>query len=384
MNAMNIVMLLWALAFFLLPAVILFATSRSPLLKKAGPVVLTYAVGLLIGNLSILPAGFGAVQDILTTITVPLSLPLLFFSLDLSRWRRIAGSGVRSLIGALLAVVSGSALTFFLYGRHIGAEAWKVGGMLVGVYTGGTPNLASIGSALKVESLLYVAVHGSDVVLSALLLLGIITIFPPILRKVLPPFPLTDGILEESENFDANFKPVERGDIGDILRGLGLAAIIFALGGSLTLVLPEVAALPAVILVITTLGVGASVIPRVRALKKSFQSGFYLILVFSLTVSSMADISTLAATAPAAMIYVAILLGLVTLLHFLFSLILRVDADTHLITATAFILSPPFVPLVAASLRNRQLVVPGVIIGIIGWVLGNYLGLAMAGIFSMF
>ena len=47
-------------------------------------------------------------------------------------------------------------------------------------------------------------------------------------------------------------------DIGDILRALGLSALIFALGGSLTLFLPETAALPAVILVITTLGVGAS------------------------------------------------------------------------------------------------------------------------------
>lgn len=97
----------------------------------------------------------------------------------------------------------------------------------------------------------------------------------------------------------------------------------------------------------------------------------------------MANIDSLARTAPSAMIYVSILLSSITLLHFLFSFLLKVDADTHLITATAFILSPPFVPLVAASLRNREIVVPGIIIGVIGWVIGNYLGLAMAGLLSI-
>jgi uncharacterized membrane protein len=381
---------LWGLLFFILPAGILAATARLTLLKKAGPIVVTYALGLLIGNSGLLPAGFAGVQDILTTITVPLSLPLIFFSLNIRSIGKIAGSGVRSLFGGLLAVIIASFAAFFIYGRYLGGEAWKAAGMLVGVYTGGTPNLASIGTALRVDSLFYVAIHGSDVVISALILLGIITVFPPLLRKLLGPFPLPPAAEpdareeEEQQSYDANFKPVKREDIGDILRALGLAVLIFAAGGSFMLFLPEAAALPAVILAITSLGVGASFIPRIRALKKSFQTGFYLILVFSLTVSSMADIQSLTATAPAAIIYVAILLGLVTVLHVLFSFILRVDAETHLITATAFIFSPPFVPMVAASLGNRRLVLPGILIGIIGWVSGNYLGLAVAGILSGF
>jgi uncharacterized membrane protein len=55
-----------------------------------------------------------------------------------------------------------------------------------------------------------------------------------------------------------------------------------------------------------------------------------------------------------------------------------VDADTHLITTTSFIFSPPFVPVVAASLKNREVIVSGMITGITGWVAGNYLGLALA------
>ncbi|ADK83002.1 DUF819 family protein [Sediminispirochaeta smaragdinae] len=376
---------LWGLLFLLIPAFILLITSKAPFLKKAGPVVVTYAVGLFLGNCGLLPAGFSRIQDLLTTITVPLSLPLIFFSLDLGTWKSIAGPGIRSLAGALLAVVLGTFATFLLFGSLLGKEAWKVAGMLVGVYTGGTPNLASIGSALSVDSRLYVAIHGSDVVISSFLLLGIITIFPPIARGLLPSFRTTSKNKgdEAADSYDANFNPLKRGDLGDIAKGLLLSGIIFAIGASAMLILPSAIALPTVIIVITSLGVGASFIPAVRTLKKSFQSGFYLILIFSLTVSSMANIDSLARTAPSAMIYVSILLSSITLLHFLFSFLLKVDADTHLITATAFILSPPFVPLVAASLRNREIVVPGIIIGVIGWVIGNYLGLAMAGLLSI-
>lgn len=159
---------------------------------------------------------------------------------------------------------------------------------------------------------------------------------------------------------------------------LGLALLIFALGGSLTLFLPDLAALPAAMLVITTLGIAASFVPHVRRLRNSFQLGYYLILVFSLAVSSMANIQELAGTAPIMILYVATLLVLVSLLHLAFSALFRVDADTHIITATSFIYSPPFVPVVAAAIGNRKVVVSGVVIGVVGWVVGNYTGFAVA------
>ena len=37
-------------------------------------------------------------------------------------------------------------------------------------------------------------------------------------------------------------------------------------------------------------------------------------------------------------------------------------------------MSPPFVPVIAAALKNKEIVVSGLIIGIIGYAIGNYLG----------
>jgi len=78
------------------------------------------------------------------------------------------------------------------------------------------------------------------------------------------------------------------------------------------------------------------------------------------------------------LLYVAVLLILVSGIHLLFSALFHIDVDTHIITSTAFIFSPPFVPVVAAALRNKEIIVSGILTGVTGWVIGNYLGVALA------
>ena len=369
---------LWALFFLTAPALFVFAAYRIDRIAKLGTIVLAYGVGLLIGNIGVLPDDIGVVQNAMTTFTVPVALPLLFFSLNLGSWRTLAKKSVLSLLAAMIAVIVGSFAAFLIFAQHVGPEGWKAGGMLVGVYTGGTPNLAAIGNALAVDPSTYVAVHGSDVVVGAVLLLFLVSLAPRIFRRLLPAFVSAGNEDEEATEFSPYFTGFSGREVKEMGIALALALVIFAVGGSFTLFLPDLAALPAAMLAITTLGIAASFVPGVRRLRNSFQLGYYLILVFSLAVSSMANIQELAGTAPVMILYVATLLVLVSVLHLAFSALFRVDADTHIITATSFIYSPPFVPVVAAAIGNRKVVVSGVVIGVIGWVVGNYLGFAVA------
>ena len=55
-----------------------------------------------------------------------------------------------------------------------------------------------------------------------------------------------------------------------------------------------------------------------------------------------------------------------------------IQPDEFIITSTALSNSPPFVPVVAAALKNKEVVIPGMIIGVIGYAIGNYLGVAVA------
>lgn len=375
---------MWVAVYFGLPALVLFACSKSKFLDNIGGVVLCYVLGLIIGNVGILPENAFEMQDMLTTIVIPLALPLIFFSMNLGRWKKHAGMAAKTFGGALAAIVIASVITFFIFQPHIGEEAWKIAGMLVGVYSGGTPNMASIGTALNIESSQYIAVHASDVVVTGALFLLIISVIPKLLKRILPKYKTEENGLSSKEQSEAvkEFQPYFNGfqskHFLPLLAAVGLAILIFAVGGGLSMVVPESISMVVAILMITTLGVLASFIPKVRNIKFTFQLGYYLLLVFSLVVSSMADILKLTESAPTIMLYIAVLMILSMSIHLLFSHWMKVDADTHLVTATAMIYSPPFVPVVAAALKNKDVIMTGMLAGIAGWIIGNYLGIGFA------
>jgi len=384
---------IWILFYLAFPAAVLWACSRSRLLDAVGGIVLCYAAGIVIGNIGILPEHALEIQDMLTTIVIPLALPLIFFSMNIRGWGKQSGMLVKAFIGACISVIAGSLLVFFLMSGLIGGESWKVSGMLIGCYTGGTPNLAAIGTALDVSSTQYLAVHASDVIVGALLLLIVLTVFPSMLKRILPPYVsagndmkaaaensgtgITDAETQADrrDSFVKDFSGFRREHLKPLLIAFLLSVGIFAVGGGLSLVVPQGVSTLTAILVITTLGISASFITKIRAIPYTFQLGYYLLLVFSLTVSSMADIRELAGTAPSMILYVAVLLAAVSVIHIIISRILKVDRDTHIITAVALIYSPPFVPLAAAVLKNKEVIISGMIAGIAGWVIGNYIGI---------
>jgi uncharacterized membrane protein len=49
-----------------------------------------------------------------------------------------------------------------------------------------------------------------------------------------------------------------------------------------------------------------------------------------------------------------------------------------MITSTALICSPPFVPVIAGALNNRKLIISGLTVGIVGYAVGNFLGVSIA------
>jgi len=376
----------WSVFFVLFPALVIYLCQRFPVLNRLGAVVICYAVGILIGNISILPENIFGVQDTLMTLVIPLAIPLIFFSIDIKKWSRLAGKSLLSFAFVVLAVLITVCASYFIFRSLVGEEAWKVSGMLIGVYTGGTPNLAAIGTALNIDPTVYVATHVSDVVIGAIWLLIVITVLQRILLKFLPPFQRLgdEGQNQEQASFDSYSGIFRRRIILPLLGAFGIAVGIFAIAAALTLVVPHEFAMVVAILTVSTLGIAFSFIPSIRRIPMTFQLGQYLILIFCLVVSSMADVRELLNTAPAMIGLVAFVYFISVAVHVALSAIARIDADTVIVTSVAGLYSPPFVPMVASVLKNKEVIVSGVITGIIGWVIGTYLGIALAYTLNMF
>ncbi len=288
MNPMlNLIVLI--LFYVTFPLFLIWLTMKYPFFKKIGAIVLAYGLGIIIANVGILPKGSDAfrdatmtknvsflpekelnelieagilvqsdtkannvasIQDWVQTAIVPLALPLILFSLSIRRWFRFAGKGFLSLLLALVSVVVIVASGFFIFGDKI-PEADKVAGMLIGCYTGGTVNMASLAVALKVEPNAFVMTNTYDMIVGALTILFFITLGPRFFRWFLPPFKkawrrsgqptLSLLMLEKqmSEDFDDFSGMFRKGTFLPLLGSLGLAVFVFAAGFIVSLLLPK-------------------------------------------------------------------------------------------------------------------------------------------------
>lgn len=375
---MNIILAAFCIIF---PAFILYLCNKFPVLNKLGAVLIAYGVGLIIGNIGILPGNSTKTLEILTTATIPLALPLLLFSSNIRKWISISGKTMLSLLLALVAVMITVFSGYFLFKDKLD-NIWQVSGMLVGVYTGGTPNLAAIQTALNVDKNLYLATHISDMFIGAIYFLFVLSIGQRFFQLFLPKFKKVDSaknLNNESINDFENYHGIFRKrTVVHLIIALGLSILIAAIGGGLSFLVPEEASMAVAILTITSLAVLFSLNPKVKKLEKSFQLGMYLILIFSLAVAAMGNIEQLLHSSPYILYYVAVVIVGTFILHMIFSAIFKIDADTTIITTAALIMSPPFVPAVAGALKNREILISGITVGIIGYAIGNYLGVFIA------
>jgi len=412
--------ILLVLFYFAFPLVIIYMCKKWSGLKKLGSIVLAYAFGLILGSSGVLPQGsdsyklalqgraalpstemealmasgtisqgdsyvnsIASAQDMLVSVIVPLSFPLLLFSLNIRRWLRFAKDGFISMVLALVSVVVIVTSGYFIF-KHVVPDSWKVAGMLVGVYTGGTPNLVSLKVALGVDPNLFVMTSTYDMIVGAITIIFFITAGPRIFRAILPPFKhngdaeRTDVELAEAESFEDYSGMLKRGRIIPLLKALGLALLIFVIAFVISLLLPKVSQMVVVILSITTLAIIASLVPWINKIEKTFQLGMYFILVFSFTVASMADLKVMFSIGFLGLFaYISYAYFGSLILHLILSKIFKVNADDFLITTTAFVFSPPFVPVVAGALKNKDVIITGITVGIIGYVIGNYLGVGL-------
>jgi len=421
---LNLVLLI--LFYVLFPVFLIWLTRKSSICKKIGAIVMAYAIGIIIANVGILPKGsdtfrdetvgkdrafipkteigemvaagtlsdddvkannIAAIQDNVQTVIVPLAFPLLLFSLNIKRWLKFAGKGFLSMVLALVAVSVIVATGYVMFHDKI-ADCNKVGAMLIGCYTGGTVNMAALAVALKVDPNAFVMTNTYDMIVGGLTLLFFITVGPMFFRWFLPPFKAHGKMKGEELDFDRvgqemaeefdDYTGIFRKDtVIPLLGALGLAVLILAAGLGVSFLLPKVPMMVSVILTITTLGAAVSFIPRIRNIKKTFQLGMYLIVAFSLVISSRCDLSVFFQVKYINILYYVTWAYFGSLiLHLLLSWIFRVDADDYLITTTGFVYSPPFVPIVAAALKNKDVILTGLATGIIGWIIGNYIGVA--------
>lgn len=357
------------------PAVSIWAAERFKPAKVLGPVVLAYAAGIVLANVPGVHLGetFG------TNVAggaVLLAIPLLLFSTDLKKWVSLArGLLVSFACACVAAVTAAGAVGWFFRGAT--EEWWKIAGMLVGVYVGGTANMSAIGFALETKQETFVVLNAADVICGGAYLFFLLSVAQPLIAKFLRPFVASEHH-EAFEHPGETLSKWTRAHVAPMSKAFGLTVLMAAGAVGLSLLVVGSVHIGVVMLGVTTLGIGASLMEKVRTLEGSFELGEYALLIFCAATGSLADVSRVTGTSLMLLSFVFIVMVSAAIIHFALCWVFRIDVDTAIISSTATIFGPPFIGPVAAALKNRALVGPGLTLGLAGIALGTYLGLATA------
>jgi uncharacterized membrane protein len=369
------------LVFIATPAVALWAVSRSTVAEALSPVVICYAVGIILANLPGL-----LLQDDLSQnvggLAVLLAIPLLLFTVDVKAWLSSArGTIVASLIAfSSVAIVAALAGLYFI---ELLPDAAILAGSLTGVYTGGTPSMVAVATALQLAPASIVMLNISDTLVSGpyflLLLAGGYRFYGIFLK------PSLGG--EEAARELRNPETDEPTSRVAMLKAFALAATVVGVflfvaemftstgeDGTQTSVLPDLIRIVGV----STAAIALSFVRSIREAPGTFRLGEYTLLIFCVAIGSLADFSKFGQADLLILGFTATVFFSALILQFALYFLFRIDRDTAIMASVATTFSPLFVAPLASRMKNKNALFTGIAIGLMGYAVATYLGLSVA------
>ena len=375
--------------YIIFPILIIEAFKRWTIVQKIGTVVLAYAVGIIASLCGVfhfadpaIGATFTKLQSTVMNVAVPLAIPLMLFNCDFKLWTKSLPKTTWALVTGIAAVIVASISGYFLFRNHV-PEIAKVTGMMAGIYTGGTMNFNALGAALNVDRSVMAIVLAFQMVITTPYIFFLLGGGYKIFRKLLPYKDITHkGRIDEDEvetNDVENYRGMfEKKNFWGMMKGLGLSVIFLAVGAGLALLITGTLNELVVILTITTLSIIASFFKPVRELPKTFELGMFFILIFSVIVASMFDINSVNGGSLYIGGFVLWIIGVSVGLHLLLCRIAKVSGDLFCVCQVGLLCSPPFVPPIAGAMKNKKVLISGIVVGLVGYAIGTYLGALLA------
>lgn len=385
LNIVSIVVL------FGLPLLLVNLTKKYKILKTIGAITLCFAAGFIY---SMLPIEYDKKSfETISSILVAISIPLTLFSFDILSIRKLAKSTIISfsllIVSAILVTVGVSAV--YLFSTNNLSTASALAGMASAVYIGGTTNLFAVGKALLGEDAAIINLANIlESLFGGLFFFSIISVLKIFYHKFLKQ---GDTTLENKEEineiskqtdteYDYSLLPKTKQETKKTILVCLLAVACLGLGAGLEILINgNMSGSLYIMIVVSVLGIAFSFSKPIRETKGIYQISQYLILVFSQGLAMSVDFSSLASEVlPIFLFFMADELA-ISVVHFILCKIFNIDGGTAIITLTAGLYSPPFVAPVANAYGDRNLIVPGVICGILGFIIANFIGIGIGTIF---
>lgn len=373
---------------FLMPYVLVNLSKKYKILKTIGVITLCFALGFLVSSL---PIDYNRkLCETLSSVLVALSIPLILFSFDLLSVKKLAKSTIVSFVCVIISAIVVS-IGVALIGRKFNLPYYDaLAGMAMGVYIGGTPNLFAVGKALLgPDSAIINIANILESLFGGIFFFSLVSFVKYLYKKLLPQrdFETDENIDDYSKEteYDYSLLPRDSKGIKRLLAVFGLAVLCLGIGALVEiLVNGNMSGSLYIMIIVSLLGVVFSFVKPIRETQGTYQISQYLILVFSLGLSMSVDFSTLASDVLPVFLYFVFTELLITLVHFILCKVFKIDGGTAIVTLVAGLYSPPFVAPIANAYGDKDLIVPGVICGVLGFIIANFIGIGLGTLIVLF
>jgi len=330
---------------------------------------------IMAANLGLIPHSAPAYGFVFSYI-VPVLIPLFLFKADL---RKILLEATRTTMAFMLAalgtIVGVTVAALLLDLSALGSAAplaadqreAAIAGLFTSTYIGGSVNYAALGdlTGLREDASFFSAATAADNLFSAVYL-GLLALMPgwAWLARRYAAHDDAEVVAEEESH------PISAMSLCLALAAsMAIVAISDALVASFSL-----AGWRYVIITLLALGFATAAPGLAQRLAGSFELGVALSFVFFAAIAAGADVVAMLEVAPLLVLLVLILLTVHAVITFGLGSLLGLSLPELITASNAAVLGATTAPALAATKGWRNLVTPGVLVGVLGYALGTFLG----------
>lgn len=351
---------------------------------KISGILVTMISMSILSMLGVTPVASGgkmhvAVYEMVYTYFIPISIPLLLFSSNISKIIKESGRLLLAYIIGAIGIVVGCFIAFNII--DLGDESAKTAGVIAATLIGGSVNFVAAGEALNFSTHpLFSATVAIDNFVSNIYILILFTI-PSIalLRRFFAKPKLENTV----ENINEKSKTPEKINLESLALVIFIACSIACIGNYIAPLLQKLfnTEINLSILLITSIAlIAANIFPKQlqKIENTAFTVGIWMMYVFLAVIGAATNLQDMIHVGPSVFLFYTFIM----IFHLIFIIasakLLKLDVNEVIISSAANIMGPSVAAPMAASLGQKKLITPAILVGILGYVIGTFVGVSIA------
>ncbi|TYS61932.1 DUF819 domain-containing protein [Bacillus infantis] len=394
---------LWGIIVVWASASIILEQRYSWAAKISGAIIALIGA-IILSNTGIIPTA-SPVYDAIWTFIIPLAIPLLLFHVNFKRIWKESGRLLIIFLISSIGTVAGVMISFFLLKDHIPVLD-KLGAMLSASYIGGGVNFAAMAAKFEAPGEMVSSAVVADNLMMAIYFIVLMMIpamgffrrrfRAPHVEKV-----ESGGVREEGKTLAESFW--ERKDISlkDIALSVGTAFLLvvvsFKIAAFMDGLIPSGEDTSFFLnllnglfgdnyLMLTTLTfLALALFPRYfESINGSQEIGTFLIYLFFVVIGIPASIPLIVQNAPLLLVFVFIIVVVNLAVSLTAGKLLKYNLEEILLASNANVGGPTTAAAMAIAKGWKDLIGPILVVGTLGYIIGNYVGTTLGFWFSGF